>query len=232
MNGGYELRDFQTCNSNEDKYVERDDLIFAWSATFGPFIWRGWTKVFITIIYGELKCFKKEYKHFLYNYLNRVTKKVSSQGSGSIFASYNQIINGVSKIDLFQMMLLFALFDNYASKIDQHISATLKEIEICTQLRDVLLPKMSKVESSSTGKISMKFNEDRLEQAVLELFEAEGYRHLSGEEIHKDLSEVLLKDDLKQYLLNRYAADDITLNEIEGILRTLELLPASALVPQ
>ena len=75
----------------------------------------------------------------------------------------------------------------------------------------------------------MKFNEDRLEQAVLELFEAEGYRHLSGDTIHKDLSEALLKDDLKAYLLNRYSGDHITLNEIESIIRKLELLPASAL---
>ena len=82
----------------------------------------------------------------------------------------------------------------------------------------------------------MKFNEDRLEQAVIQLFEAEGYQHLCGEEIHKDLSDALLKDDLKAYLLNRYAgdpstplSDHITLNEVERIVRKLELFPASAL---
>ncbi len=33
----------------------------------------------------------------------------------------------------------------------------------------------------------MKFTEDRLEQVVIELFEAEGCRYLCGEEIHKTL---------------------------------------------
>ncbi len=75
----------------------------------------------------------------------------------------------------------------------------------------------------------MKFTEAKLEQAVIELFEAEGYKYLSGEQIHKEMTEVLLRDDLKQYLLNRYADENITLNEIEAIIRKLELYPSSAL---
>ena len=49
----------------------------------------------------------------------------------------------------------------------------------------------------------MSFTEEKLEQAVIDLFKAEGYEHLIGENIHKELPEVLLRDDLKQYLLNR-----------------------------
>jgi type I restriction enzyme R subunit len=75
----------------------------------------------------------------------------------------------------------------------------------------------------------MKFTEDKLEQSVIELFEAEEYRHFSGEQIHKEMTEVLLRDDLKQFLLNKYSGEDITLNEIEAIFRKLELFPASAL---
>jgi type I restriction enzyme R subunit len=75
----------------------------------------------------------------------------------------------------------------------------------------------------------VKFTEEKLEQAVIDLFEAEGYKHLTGEQIHKEMPDVLLRDDLKQYLLNRYSNEDITLNEIEVIIRKLELCPASAL---
>lgn len=75
----------------------------------------------------------------------------------------------------------------------------------------------------------MKFTEDKLDQAVIELFAEEGYKHLTGDQIHKEISDVLLRDDLKQYLLNRYSYDDITLNEIESIIRKLELYPASSL---
>ena len=74
-----------------------------------------------------------------------------------------------------------------------------------------------------------KFTEEKLEQAVIELFEAQGYEHLTGDRIHKEMSDVLLRDDLKQYLLNRYSKEDITLNEIEAIIRRLELYPSSAL---
>ena len=75
----------------------------------------------------------------------------------------------------------------------------------------------------------MKFTEEKLEKAVLELFEAENYIHLSGEQIHKEMSEVLLRDDLIQYLLNKYSLENITPNEIDTIIRKLELFPASAL---
>ncbi len=75
----------------------------------------------------------------------------------------------------------------------------------------------------------MKFTEEKLEKAVIELFEVEGYKHLTGEQIHKEMSDVLLRDDLKQYLLNRYSDEDITLNEIDAIIRKLEMYPSSAL---
>ena len=75
----------------------------------------------------------------------------------------------------------------------------------------------------------MKFTEAKLEKAVIELFEEEGYTYQSGEDIHKEMSEVLLKKDLKQYLLTKYSKEKITLNEVESIIRKLELLPSSAL---
>ena len=39
----------------------------------------------------------------------------------------------------------------------------------------------------------MKFTEEKLEQAVIELFEAESYKHLTGEQIHKEMPDVLLR---------------------------------------
>ncbi|MEI9945617.1 MAG: HsdR family type I site-specific deoxyribonuclease [Chitinophagaceae bacterium] len=75
----------------------------------------------------------------------------------------------------------------------------------------------------------MKFTEETLEQAVIELFEAEQIPHSSGMYIHKEMSDVLLRNDIKQFLLNQYAAHDITLNEIESIIRKLEVYPSSAL---
>lgn len=75
----------------------------------------------------------------------------------------------------------------------------------------------------------MKFTEEKLEKAVIELFLEENYTYVCGEEIHKEVSEVLLKDDLKAYLRNKYSKEKITENEIEAIIRKLELFPSSAL---
>jgi len=75
----------------------------------------------------------------------------------------------------------------------------------------------------------MKFTEETLEKAVIELFEAEQIPHFHGETIHKEMSDVLLRDDLRQFLLNQYSTDGITHNEIETIIRKLELYPSSDL---
>ena len=67
-----------------------------------------------------------------------------------------------------------------------------------------------------------KFNEHSLEMSIMELFQDEGYFYLNGEQIHRERSEVLLMDDLRQHLLNRYAKDGLTTTEVEGILLRLK----------
>ncbi len=75
----------------------------------------------------------------------------------------------------------------------------------------------------------MKFTEEKLEQAVIELFNVEQIPHCHGETIHKEMSDVLLYDDLKHFLINQYGSDGITTNEIESVVRQLELYPSSDL---
>lgn len=61
-------------------------------------------------------------------------------------------------------------------------------------------------------------NEAQLELSVMELFQQEGYEYLSGDSILREKSDVLLKDDIRSYLMLKYAADGITSNEIETII--------------
>jgi type I restriction enzyme R subunit len=75
----------------------------------------------------------------------------------------------------------------------------------------------------------MKFTEASLEQAVIELFESENYQHQNGMYIHKEMSDVLLRDDIKTFLLNRYSDYNITGNEIKSIIHQMDVLPSSAL---
>ena len=67
----------------------------------------------------------------------------------------------------------------------------------------------------------LHFNEHTLEMAIMELFEQQGYSYVNGETIHKEQTEVLLRDDLRMYLMDRYAEDGITPLEVERVMAKL-----------
>lgn len=75
----------------------------------------------------------------------------------------------------------------------------------------------------------MKFTEARLEQAIINLLEKEGYPHVLGRDIARDPADVLIKEDLKTFLTRQYQADNITPGEVDTIIRRLESFPASDL---
>ena len=65
------------------------------------------------------------------------------------------------------------------------------------------------------------FNEHALEMSIMALFQQEGYIYTNGEEIHKEVSDVLLRDDLRAYLRGRYGEAGITPLEIERAVAKL-----------
>lgn len=67
----------------------------------------------------------------------------------------------------------------------------------------------------------INFNEHALEMSIMELFKDEEYAYVSGDQIHRERTEVLLTDDLKQYLYDCYAKDDITPSEVDSIILML-----------
>jgi type I restriction enzyme R subunit len=75
----------------------------------------------------------------------------------------------------------------------------------------------------------MKFTEAQLESAIIELLEAEGYPHVLGEAIERQPQEVLIKADLRAFLAQQYAADDITPQEVEAVINQLEAYSAADL---
>lgn len=64
-------------------------------------------------------------------------------------------------------------------------------------------------------------NESQLELSVMELFGQEGYQYINGESLLRETTDVLLKDDLKAYLLSRYSKDGLTQTEAESIILSL-----------
>lgn len=66
------------------------------------------------------------------------------------------------------------------------------------------------------------FNEHALEMSIMELFQGEQYEYISGDKIHRERSEILLIDDLRQYLYNRYSNEGITPSEVDSIILMLK----------
>lgn len=65
------------------------------------------------------------------------------------------------------------------------------------------------------------FNEHALEMSIMELFQQEGYIYTNGEEINKEASDVILREDLRAYLRSRYAKDGVTELEVESVIAKL-----------
>jgi type I restriction enzyme, R subunit len=75
----------------------------------------------------------------------------------------------------------------------------------------------------------MKFTEEKLENAFTELLGQEGFPHHLGITISRKPEEVLIEEDLQNFLLTQYAGQGITLNEIKSIILQLKSLSSSDL---
>ncbi len=76
----------------------------------------------------------------------------------------------------------------------------------------------------------MKFTEAKLEQAFIELIGNEGYPHFVGSSlVRSSEDEVLIEDDLKAYLLNRYQNANLTETEARSIILQLKTLSSADL---
>ena len=65
------------------------------------------------------------------------------------------------------------------------------------------------------------FTESSFENAVLELFQHQGYEYQCGYGLHRTNNEILLIDDFKEYLTKRYASLNLQESEISFILHNL-----------
>lgn len=74
-----------------------------------------------------------------------------------------------------------------------------------------------------------KFTEEKLEQAIIALLEDQGFPHSTGDSVERNPQEVLIKADLRTFLSQSYARDNITDGEIDAVIRRLEALPAADL---
>ena len=125
---------------DKDKYIESGDLIYAWSATFGPYIWRGAKSIYHYHIW-KLNCYYEWFKYYLFIHLKRVSETVKNQGTGSIFTHITK--------DLMENQELLVPDDKTMLKWDSCITplfdkimSNYQQIQTLTKTRDTLLPKL------------------------------------------------------------------------------------------
>lgn len=74
---------YSDINLEADKYCDKGDLIFAWSASFGPFIWPGPKVIYHYHIWKlELHSESDLSKHYLYWFLQNKTQEIKRAGHG------------------------------------------------------------------------------------------------------------------------------------------------------
>ena len=70
------------------------------------------------------------------------------------------------------------------------------------------------------------FSEAVLEQAIIDKFKAEGYDYVTGDNLHRELTDVLIEEDLSAFLASKYSPQGITQSEIDSIIRNLRYASA------
>ena len=73
------------------------------------------------------------------------------------------------------------------------------------------------------------FTEDELEQAIITLFDQQGYTYFQGEDVHRKYEDILLHDDLRAFITDRYASENLSEAEIQKIINRLNLIPSTPL---
>ena len=125
----------------KDKLAEHGDLIFAWSATFGPHLWRGPKSIYHYHIWKMDVDETKFGKYLLYLHLARLTDYLKNQGTGSIFTHLTKAIMESQKLVVPSESIVEA-FSKVVTPLFAQIDSLHKENKVLEQLRDTLLPKL------------------------------------------------------------------------------------------
>jgi type I restriction enzyme, S subunit len=152
LNGGKNFL-FSNLDLPEKQFANRGDLLFAWSATFGPYIWEGPKASFH---YHQWKVVPKNKldKKFMYYYLDKISNVVKSMSHSGI-DMVHMTKTKMDKLPIFlpdinDQELIAKYLDTETAKIDSLISKIEMQIEKLQELRQ------SQISSIVTGKIDVR----------------------------------------------------------------------------
>jgi type I restriction enzyme S subunit len=132
---------FSDLDLPQDKLIAKEDFIYAWSATFGPFIWRGPKSIYHYHIWKMDVQEKIVSRYFLYLTMFRKTEHMKNAGTGSIFTHLTKRIMEEQDI-LIGSQRINDRFSSIVYPIFKQISSLNDELINLENMRDVLLPKL------------------------------------------------------------------------------------------
>jgi len=171
---------------DEDKYIDKGDLIYAWSASFGPFIWQG-DKVIYHYHIWKMKLFTESSlnKYFLHDYLASITEKIKSQGNGiaMLHMTKERMEKQVIALPpIEEQIKIVSKIKELMSLCDQLEQQSLTSLEAHSQLVETLLATLTNSQNAEElaenwARISQHFDTlftteasiDALKQTILQL---------------------------------------------------------------
>ena len=151
---------FSDLDLPQDKLIEKEDFIYAWSATFGPYIWRGPKSIYHYHIWKMDVDETIISRYFLYLTMFRKTESMKSAGTGSIFTHLTKVIMESQDV-LIADNAINMLFKDRIDKIFKLISLKSDEIKNLENIRDTLLPKLLSGEVDVTTLADTKNSSDK-----------------------------------------------------------------------
>lgn len=135
-----------------EKYIDDGDLIYAWSASFGPFIWQGGKVIYHYHIW-KLDIFdcSSTSKEFLYLYLKSITEQIKASGNGIAMLHMTkermeQLLVPVPSFS--EQKRIVAKVDKLMALCDQLEQQTENQLSAHQQLVETLLATLTNIESS------------------------------------------------------------------------------------
>lgn len=74
-----------------------------------------------------------------------------------------------------------------------------------------------------------KFTESSYEEAVITIFQNQGYSYTCGYDVHRQKKEIILTEDFFNFISNNYANENFTKNDLEKILHELNYISSANL---
>ena len=137
---------YSNLDLDENKYCDSGDLLFAWSATFGPYIWFGNKAIYHYHIWKIIPS-KSIEKQFAFYYLLNLTESIKSKSHGVAFAHISK--GKMEKLEfplppLPEQQRIVKKLDALFARIDEAIQLVEANLDLIPSLKMALLEKAFK----------------------------------------------------------------------------------------